>query len=280
MMKIVRNIYLGRRDAMHRVSTLGLIKACSLLIIFILLTTLSVNAQIFGTGERQYLRDGNKAYMKGSYGVADSAYHEALNRNNGSHVGHFNRGDALYKQEKFDEAVGEFQLAANMAEDPKEKAKAYHNLGNALLSNAQEQGNLEKSIEAFKQSLRLNPNDEATRYNLAYAMNMQQNGEGGGGNNQDQQNQDQQNKDQQDKNNQDQQNKDQQQQDQQDQEQDQQSDPEKQKNQQQQAQQQQMSPEEISRMLEALMYQEEKLQKDLQKKKVKKGQKVKPEKDW
>ncbi|MEM6765829.1 MAG: tetratricopeptide repeat protein [Bacteroidota bacterium] len=273
------NIYNGRRVAMYRVSTYAICKNATLLV-FILLTTLSVNAQLFGTGERTYLRDGNKAYVKGSYGVADSAYQEALTKNNASHAGHFNRGDALYKQEKYEDAVGEFQLAANMAEDPKEKAQAYYNLGNALLSNMQQQGNLEKSIEAFKQSLRLNPNDEATRYNLAYAQNMQKNGQGGDGNDQNQKDQDQQNKDQQNKDNQDQQNKDQQQDQQNQENQDQQSDPEKQKNQNQQAQQQQMSPEEIARMLEALMYQEEKLQKDLQKKKVKKGPRVKPEKDW
>ena len=50
------------------------------------------------------------------------------------------------------------------------KAQVYHNLGNAQLK-AQK---YDKSIQSYIESLKLQPNDEDTRYNLSYAMKMLQ----------------------------------------------------------------------------------------------------------
>ena len=49
-------------------------------------------------------------------------------------------------------------------------ARINHNLGNSYLK----ENKLEQAIEEYKSSLRLNPNDEETRYNLAYAQKMKQ----------------------------------------------------------------------------------------------------------
>ena len=99
-----------------------------------------------------------------------------------------------------------------MAETEEGKARLaniFHNLGDISMQNKE----YDKSVEAFKQSLRLNPADDETRYNLALAQKLLENQQS---ENQDQ-NQDQQNQDK----NEDQENKDdQQQQDQQQQQQD------------------------------------------------------------
>ncbi len=260
-------------------------KRLSILLSLGFLLQASMQAQLLGS-ENSYLRKGNRAFEAGNYLTSADYYQQAVKENPNSHKGKFNLGDAYYNQKRYADAVQEFSKAVQMAENNEEKFKAWHNMGNALLEQSKnmppsptQEGEpskgevLNASIDAYKQALRLNPKDEDTRYNLAYAQQMMQQQQ-----NQDQQGQDQddQNQDQQQQN-QDQQNQDQQNQDQQQQNQDQQA--EQQQNQQQQAEQRNMSREEIERMLEALLYQEEKLQKDLQKKKIK-VTKTKVEKDW
>lgn len=236
--------------------------------------------------ERSELRKGNRAYQSGDLDASQQAYENALDKNQFSANGHFNLGNALYAK-KDTNAVKHFEQAATYTDSDEARAKAYHNLGNAFMK----QGKLQEGIDAYKKALRLNPQDEDTRYNLAYALEMlrkqqqqqqenQDDQDGENDENQDQ-NQDQQNqqdqeqekKDQeqeQEQEDQDQQNQDQQNQDQQDQQ---------QQDSQRQSQPQQMSKEEIEQMLEALRYQEEKLQEKIQKKKGK-PTKVKGDKDW
>jgi Ca-activated chloride channel homolog len=74
-------------------------------------------------------------------------------------------GNAVYQQERYQEAQKLFEASAKMFESKTDKANAYHNLGNVFLSQKQYQ----KSIEAYKNALKLNPSDMETKYNLAYA---------------------------------------------------------------------------------------------------------------
>src|SRR5690606_9665159 len=53
-------------------------------------------------------------------------------------------------------------------ENPKRISAAWHNIGNALLQKKE----LEKSMEAYKMALRINPEDDETRYNLAVVQKM------------------------------------------------------------------------------------------------------------
>ena len=57
----------------------------------------------------------------------------------------------------------------NAKEEGQKLSKAYHNLGNSFFVLEQ----YDKAIEAYKQSLRLNPSDNETRYNLVKAMQQQ-----------------------------------------------------------------------------------------------------------
>jgi tetratricopeptide (TPR) repeat protein len=54
------------------------------------------------------------------------------------------------------------------AEDKFTKAEAYHNLGNTMMETKNYQG----AVDAYKNSLRNNPNDDETRYNLAVAQKL------------------------------------------------------------------------------------------------------------
>ncbi|MBL4752657.1 MAG: tetratricopeptide repeat protein [Flavobacteriales bacterium] len=113
-----------------------------------------------------HIRTGNKEYEAGKYAEAEASYRTALDENGNSYEGSFNLGDAAYKQEKYDDAINQFELLSKKAGTKEQIASAYHNLGNAYLKKKE----YEKGVEAYKQALRNNPSDMDTKYNLAYAQ--------------------------------------------------------------------------------------------------------------
>jgi len=219
--------------------------------------------------DKKSILQGNEYYRQQQYDEAAAAYQRSLG-NNGleSVVGNFNLGAAWYKQKKLDDAIQQFTDIAGSATDKTLKAKAYHNLGNALLESQK----LEESIEAYKKSLLNNPKDDETRYNLAYAQEKLKQQQQQQQNNQDQQNdkKDQDNKDQ-NQNNKDQDNKDPDQ-DKKDQDQNKdnpndKNDSDNGKNDQQQSQPGQLSKADAERLLEAMNQEEKNTQEKLKKKK-------------
>lgn len=204
------------------------------------------------------IRDGNKQYKEGKFKEAEIDYRKALEIAPKSHKGEYNLGNSLYRQNNWEEAGRSYLNSAGKMKDKdvEQKAAALHNLGNSMLKAEK----YAEGIEAYKQSLRLNPSDEDTRYNLSYAMRKLQ-----------QQQQQQQQKSDQNKDDK-QDNKDKQQQDQ----------PQDQNNQQddkQQQQKQQISKQDAERMLQALKNDEQKTIDKVKKQKVKPVQ-VQVEKDW
>lgn len=197
---------------------------------------------------------GNEEYEKKRFRNAESAYRSALEKDPRQYQGNYNLGNALYRQNKFEEATQQYLNAATTNNDPDRQSKAMYNMGNAFLKAEKYQ----ESIEAYKKALRINPQDEDARYNLSYALQKLKQQQ------QQQQKQDQQKQDQQkqDQQKQDQQKQDQQKQDQQKQDQQKQQDQQKE----QQKPQPKISKEEAERMLRALKNDE----KDLHKEKAKK----------
>ena len=211
----------------------------------------------FAQSDKKLIRDGNKLFKEKKYSDAEVAYKKSLNKNQKSYEGNFNLGDAYYKQGKFDEAAKQFENLKSQKANDKNQAAAWHNLGNTLLQNKK----YEESIEAFKQSLKLNPKDNDTRYNLAYAQSMLR---------QQQQNQDK-NKDKKEQKDQEQQKQNQEQQEQKN------SEEKKQEQKQQQQKKQEISKEDAERILQALNNDEKNKHK---KTKQVEASKIDIEKDW
>ena len=113
-------------------------------------------------------RKGNTQYETGNFIDAEINYKKALAENADLLEAQFNLGDALVKQERFDEALEAFDKVSASTENQKLKANALHNKGNVLLS----QQDLEGAIESYKDALRVNPKDHETRYNYAYVKNL------------------------------------------------------------------------------------------------------------
>ena len=236
--------------------------------------------------EKDYIRSGNKHYADSLFEKAEVDYRKALDLNPSSTDALYNLGNALFCQTeqtpaKAGEALSQYTTAAKLETDKARLAHIYHNIG-VLMYAAQKYG---ESVAAYKESLRNDPTDHETRYNLAMAMHMNKQQP------QEDQQQEQQQEDQQQQQEQQQeqqQNQEQQQQEQQNQEEQQQQqnqDQQQNQEQQQQKQQAQQSKEEISKenaeqILNALMQDEKELQ-EKQKKKMMQQQRGKTlEKDW
>ncbi len=130
---------------------------------------------LFGVGnliaqeESSNVREGNKLYKSEKYVDAEVAYRKGLQKNPKSFEANYNLGNALFKQGKNSEAFEQFKNAAALQSDNKEKMSAvFHNAGNALLAEKK----YDESINAYKMALKMNPKDDETRYNLAYAQMM------------------------------------------------------------------------------------------------------------
>ena len=227
----------------------------------ILFVLLSVSSAVYAQREAGDVRRGNREYNKQNYTEAEVDYRRAIDTNKDSYEAHYNLGDALFKQDKYADAQAEFEKAAQMLDKKKDKervAKAMHNIGNCAFAQQQ----YDRAVSAYQESLRANPKDNDTRYNMVKAMEMLQQ--------QQQQQQQQQNQDQkQDKQNQ------QQQQQQQEQQQDK-------PNQDQQQQQpepndEQMDKETAEQILQALEQDEQDTQEKMQRQQ---GKKRRVEKEW
>ena len=245
---------------------------------------------LYGQNERKVIREGVRAYEEGNFPEAEVQFRKAESINQESYEAEFNTGTALYEQEKYEETVKQYEALLPQTDDTEKSARIWHNIGNSLLE-AQQYG---PSIEAYKNSLRRDPTDDDTRYNLAYArqkLNEQQQQQQ---ENQDQENQGQdQDRDQGRDQDQDQQEQEGDQQDQdsepreQDQDQEQEQEQQDQKGDQQDqdnAQEQQPAPREISkedaeRMLKAIHQQEKDVKEKVDRQKAA-AAKVKTEKDW
>ena len=203
--------------------------------VVLLMVAMSVSAQT----DRLYVRQGNKQYRSGDYANAEVSYRKALEKNDRNAQALYNLGNALMAQNKDSAAIMEFDKATKVESNDLRKSKAFHNVG-FICQRHRMYG---EAIEAYKQSLRLNPHDDETRYNLELCKRQQKN--------QPQQQQQQGN----DKDKQ----QDKQKQDQQQQQQD------KQKQQQQQKQEPKMSKENAEQLLNAAMQQEKQTQERMKK---------------
>ena len=220
----------------------------------LMLILLGISSLLFAQKEAPDIRHGNRDYNKDNFAEAEVDYRRGLEKNNQSYEAHYNLGDALFRQNKYPEAAEEFMKAAQVIDPKKDKqkaAKTYHNLGNSLFAQQQ----YDKAITAYQQSLRANPKDNDTRYNMVKAMQMLQQ-------QQQQQQQNQQNQDQK-----------------QDQKQDQQQDQQEQQNQDQQEQpsEDQMDKETAEQILQALEQDEQDTQEKMQRQQ---GRKKRVEKEW
>lgn len=202
------------------------------IIAFFIAFTLVFSVDAVAQSARDCIRLGNVAYRSKQYDKAETMYLKSIEKSP-SFEAYYNLANTYVMQQKDSTAFENYKKADSIGtSDPMRKARNFHNMGNiwyaqGLAAATQQDGNpaqaFQNAVNFYKSSLRCNPNDDETRYNLAMAQyqlkkNQDKNGGGGGNDNKDDQNKDKQNQDKQkqdqDKKNQDKQNQDQQKQDQ------------------------------------------------------------------
>ena len=242
------------------------------IVLISLLIILSIPAS--AQKELKHARKGNRSYRSTQFEEAELDFRRSIENNSEYIDASFNLGDALYKQEKYEEATKSFSSLAKTEIKPQYIADTYFNLGNTLLKN----NNLEESIEAYKESLRVVPGNTQAKYNLAYAQDLLKKQEQ---EQKDQEDQDK-NKDKDKKDDESDQNKDEQdQKDKEDNEQDQNQDKENndQEKEQNEQNEPQMSKEDVERLLQALAADEQAVQEKVKMAKAAKAR-VKTLKNW
>lgn len=125
--------------------------------------------------DRDFVRSGNKLYRQQRYAEAETEYRKALSKNSRNTQAMYNLGCALLSQQKDLAAIVQLENAGKMEIAKKRKAMVYHNIGVICQGHQMYQ----QAIEAYRESLRNNPSDNRTRYNLALCQRQMKNQKGG-----------------------------------------------------------------------------------------------------
>ena len=112
--------------------------------------------------DRRCIRSGNRQYRQQNFVKAEAEYRKAVSANSTNTQALYNLGCALMMQNKDSLATVQFEKAGRLEKDPKRKAMVYHNIGFICQNHRL----YSEAIEAYKESLRNNPSDNETRYNL------------------------------------------------------------------------------------------------------------------
>ena len=259
------------------------IKLKKILIYYALLTYLSIASIMAQQNEYESLIEkGNNIYEENST-LSEQNYRKSISLNPELVKGQYNLSNNLYENEYYDEALQSLLELSNYAESSTDKHKVFHNIGNTLMKKKM----CKEAVEAYKDALRNNPEDDESRYNLALAKECakedenEKNSEGEDEDEDKEKNKDKdENEDQKDDKDQqgdeEKENEDQQENEDQKENEDQQ---ENEKNQDNKPRDKKLSTQQIKNILEAMNLEESKVQKKMNAKKLK-GVKLKNEKDW
>ncbi len=135
---------------------------CCIILLFV---TSFVYAQ---KAERDFIRKGNRNFRDSIYEDAEVNYRKALDVNPKSTNAMFNLANSLMMQNKLQDAMEQYEAVSKMEKDKNNLAQIFHNVGVIFHS----QKDYAKAVEAYKESLRNNPKDDETRYNLVLAQKM------------------------------------------------------------------------------------------------------------
>lgn len=269
-----------------------------IILLLFLVSSLNGFAQNIEKQERfanTQMREGNEMFQKSNYADAEVSYKKSVATYPNNPKAIYNLGNAMMHQKRYKEAITQYDYLAKSAKSNALRAQSYHNIGNAYMGL----NDFQKAVDTYKSSLRINPKDEETRYNLALAQELLKQQQDQNKDNKDDKNKDDKNKDQDNKENdkkEDQKDKDKKEENKDDKNKDEddkddkkdksdedKQDPKEEKGDEDKKQRQpqpgKLSQQQMKQLLEALQNEENKTQDKMNAKRVK-GQKVKTEKDW
>ena len=120
--------------------------------------------------DRQLIRSGNHHFRQQNYVKAEIEYRKALVQNGNNSQALYNLGTVLLMQQKDSAATIYLERAGKAEKSKLRKAKSYHNM--VYICQRQMYAD---AIKAYEEALRNNPNNNATRYNLALCQKLLKN---------------------------------------------------------------------------------------------------------
>lgn len=153
-------------------------------LVICLLAMLAAGQAVYAQPDRRDVRKGNRDFRNEDWNAAEIDYMKALNRDSSSVAANYNLANTLYKKGDYDQARKTYDRLKETAPGTDIASDWYYNSGNAASMSK----DWAAAVEAYRQSLLLNPGDMDAKENYIYAREMLKN-------QQNQQNQGQDNKD-------------------------------------------------------------------------------------
>jgi Ca-activated chloride channel homolog len=110
------------------------------------------------------LRKGDAEYDAKNYAKSEEEYRKSLELNK-TDKGAYNLGNSIFMQQRYDDAIKQYEQGSLNAKSQELKNACFYNKGNAHFLKKE----YDKAVEAYKSALRLNPNDLDAKKNLALA---------------------------------------------------------------------------------------------------------------
>ncbi len=120
----------------------------------------------FAQTNTELIKAGNELYNQKKYSEAADSYQKATEKKPADATAQYNLGNALYKNNKKEDALKAYEQSLSFEKNNNAKAEAWYNKG-VILQNDKK---LPECIDAYKNALKLNPTDEEARLNLQKAL--------------------------------------------------------------------------------------------------------------
>ena len=210
----------------------------------LILLFIASSFNLWSQNKVELLNKGIEMYEQENYKEAEDYFKQAVEKDNQYYKANLNAGHSLFRQainllksgdtlgvKKLEESQIFYKNSSSLTENDNQKAESFYNEGNSQLLSEE----LEKAIESYKKSLRLQPENYNTKHNLALAQSLKKK--------QEKKEEEKEEENKEEKN-------------------------EKKEQEKQEPQEQELSKEEIEQILQALETEEKEVQEDLQKKKA------------
>lgn len=134
--------------------------------------------------DRAEVRRGNREFRKEQYREADVSYRKALLKDSTSVAASYNLASTLFRQQNFDEAAQYLGKISEIAGSHDAGRDIFFNSGDVAIAKKDWQG----AVNAFKKAMIMDPEDLEAKENYTYAKKMLENQQNGGGGDNDQDN--------------------------------------------------------------------------------------------
>ena len=129
-------------------------------------TGMIATTPLMGQKTENIIQSGNTLYKEQKYDQAEIQYNDVLTKEPSNTTAKFNLANTLYRRGKQDESAKKLDELIAYEKEAGLRSQSFYNKG--VILSAQKK--LEESIEAYKNTLRLNPDDKDARENLQKAL--------------------------------------------------------------------------------------------------------------